>query len=177
MPKFIVYACPTGDLADQVQHFFEESRRVFGPNAAHNYMPHCTLVGFFEESVGSVPLYTQGLMRAYKRAVRSQPSPAIEVKGFAFRPDWQGLELVSPWIKQLMVDFVCTTASPTRKESLRLKDWLHLSLAYEFPPSQAKPLSQMATALINPEAAVNWELRYYQRDEGNWICHLVLPLG
>ncbi|MBD2258620.1 hypothetical protein [Pseudanabaena sp. FACHB-2040] len=177
MPKFIVYACPTGELASQVQRFFEESRRVFGPNAAHAYMPHCTLLSFFEETPNSVPLYTQSLTRAYKRALRSQPTPAIAVTGFAFRPDWHGLELASPWLRQLMVNFASTTHSPTRKGGLRLKDWLHLSLAYEFSPDQAKGLSQMATELIDPAAAVTWELRYYQRNQDDhWICHQVLPL-
>lgn len=178
MPNFIVYACPTGPLAEQVQHFFDQSRAVFGPNPAHQYPPHCTLVSFFEDTVSSVPLYTRALLRAYNRVLRSQPRPAIVVKGFSFRPDWHGLELEAPWLQRLMVDFACTVASPTRRGPLRLKSWLHLSLAYEFPPEQAKNLSRLALQLVDPAAPVGWELRYYQRGQNRqWTCHQVLPLS
>ncbi|HEY9736472.1 MAG TPA: hypothetical protein V6D06_09320, partial [Trichocoleus sp.] len=105
MPNFIVYACPTGALAEQIQNFFDQSLATLGPNAAHQYPPHCTLVGFFEDTLGSVPLYTRALTRAYNRAVRSRPHPAITVKGLSFRPDWHGLELEAPWLQRLMVDF------------------------------------------------------------------------
>lgn len=181
MPKFIVYACPTGDLAAQIQRFYDESLVRFGPNAAHACMLHCTLVGFFEDTVGSVPLYTRVLTRAYNRRLKTdqsgQTKAAVTVKGFAFRPDWHGLELESAWLKQLMVDFTCSAHSPTRKGALRLKDWLQVSLADEFEPEQAKPLANLATALIDPTASVNWELRYYQQSLNNrWICHQVWPI-
>lgn len=178
MPKFIVYACPTGELAEQIQRFFAESLESVGANAVHEFIPHCSLTGFFEDRLSSVPLYTQALTRCYNRALRSRPTPAITIQGFAFRPDWHGLELESPWLKKLIVDFACTVNSPTRKEALRIKDWLHLSLAYEFPTEQGKALSQLASQRIDPTAPVGWELRYYQRDDTHaWTCHQTWPLS
>lgn len=178
MSKFIVYACPVGELARQLETYFEKSRSMCGPNSAHNYMPHCTLTGFFEDVTASLPNYTQRLERSYKHFRRSQTSPVITIKGLSFRPDWHGLKLQSDWLKQVIVDFACTASSPTRTEPLRLKTWLHLSLAYDFPADQAATLEALARDLIDPLAAVTWDLCFYQRHpDGSWLCHQRLKLG
>ncbi len=177
MPKFIVYACPVGELASQLKIYFEISRLLCGPNSAHNYMPHCTLTGFFEEQVSAAPNYTQKLERSYKRLRRSQPHPPIEVKDLVFRPDWHGLELSSAWLKKVVVDFACTATSPTRNSPLRLKEWLHLSLAYDFQADQVETLQTLAIDLVDPHAPVQWELRFYQRNPDNsWVCHQKVKL-
>jgi hypothetical protein len=178
MPKFIVYACPVGELATQLDTYFEKSRLMCGPNTAHEYMPHCTLTGFFEDVSSAIPKYTQSLERSLKRFKRSQPHPPLAIQGLAFRPDWQGLELTSDWLRKLILDFVCTATSPTRKTPLRPKDWLHLSLAYGFMPDQADALQTLALKWVNPQSAVVWELRFYQRNpDGSWICHQALSLA
>lgn len=174
----IVYACPHGELAEQIETYFEKSRLTCGPNSAHQFMPHCTLTGFFEDTVSSVPKYTQKLERSLKRFRRSQPEPAIEVKELAFRPDWHGIELSSEWLQKLVLDFVCTATSPTRKSPLRPKDWLHLSLAYGFVSDQVEVLQSLAQDLVDPQSPVGWELCFYQRNPDNsWICHQRLKLN
>lgn len=178
MAKYIVYACPMGALAEQIQSFFEESQKQFGVNTAHQYMPHCSLTGFFEDRSSAAAVYTQTLDRAYRRACASQPSPALVVKDFNFCPDWHGLELESLWLRQLIVNFACTAISPTRKGVVRPKPWLHLSLAYDFAPSQANLLSSLAVEMIDPRASVDWQLRYYQRNSNShWICHRAWSLA
>ncbi|MEO0490577.1 MAG: hypothetical protein AAFZ49_13615 [Cyanobacteria bacterium J06659_2] len=178
MTQFIVYACPTGHLAEQLQAFLAESSVHYAKNAAHSYMPHCTLTGFFDDFNRAVPIYTRTLVRAYKRALRSRPNPALTIKDLSFKPDWHGLELDSPWLKQLVLDFACTASSPSRKNAIRPKSWLHLSLAYEFVADQAESLAQLAQSMVDPNAPADWELRFYQRDPGNrWICHQALPLS
>lgn len=177
MAKFIVYACPVGELAKQLETYFEKSRLMCGHNSAHDYMPHCTLTGFFDEQPGAAPAYTQRLERSYKRLRRSQPDPVITVKELSIRPDWHGIELESEWLKKVMVDFACTATSPTRSSPLRLKDWLHLSLAYNFQADQAETLEILAHDLIEPGAPVAWELRFYQRNpDKSWLCHQRLKL-
>ena len=177
MPKFIVYACPVGELANQLDTYFAKSRLMCGPNSAHSYMPHCTLTGFFEEQTVAVPAYVQKLERSYKRLQRSRPQPVVEIKGFSFRSDWHGLELESNWLKKVMVDFACTATSPTRTSPIRLKEWLHLSLAYDFPGDQSDTLAMLAQDLIDPTTPVCWELRFYQRNPDNrWVCHQNLKL-
>lgn len=44
--EFIVYVCPVGKLNNQVEKYFGTTRKKFGENGAHQYIPNCTLTGF-----------------------------------------------------------------------------------------------------------------------------------
>ena len=57
----IVYAHPTGELAAQLEQYFETSRDLFGANAAHKYPVHCSLTGFFHDEAASIPIYIDAL--------------------------------------------------------------------------------------------------------------------
>ena len=48
-------------------------------------------------------------------------------------PDWLGLTLQAEEVRQRTAHFARIADSATRPEAIRLKDNLHLSLAYEFP--------------------------------------------
>lgn len=178
MPKFVVYACPIGELADQLASYFSKSRLSCGSNTAHQYMPHCTLTGFFEDATSSVPQYTRALERSLKRYRRSQPDPPLTVIDLEFRPNWHGLRLSSEWLNELILDFVCTATSPARKSPLRPKSWLHLSLAYGFAADQADILQSLARETVFPQSPVEWELRFYQQHPNlTWTCHQRLELA
>jgi hypothetical protein len=174
--SFIVYACPTGELAKQLDRYFQQSLATCGANAAHRYMPHCTLTGFFQDEETAIPLYVEALDRTLCQA-QPCPSPVITIQQLTFRPDWHGLELQSVWLKNMIANFASLAESPTRQDTLRLKDWLHLSLAYEFQPEQSEALIQLAQEYINLGSPVQWELRFYQRHseqhhpDQRWICH------
>jgi hypothetical protein len=172
MPQLIVYACPVGELADQLAVYFEQSRAACGPNTAHQYMPHCTLTGFFEDTTSHIPAYADGLARSLQQHQRSHPHPPVVITSLTFREHWHGLELSSAWLQQLIRDFASAATSPTRSAPLRLKTWLHLSLAYGFDPIHHTALKELAQALIDPQASVEWELRLYERHaDGTWTCH------
>ncbi len=172
MQKFIVYACPVGELATQLELYFQTSEIECGKNAAHKYMPHCTLTGFFEDELTAIPIYTKALDNAVDNALSKPSKPVINILNMTFKPQWHGLELYSPILKQLILDFAKIANSPTRNQKLRLKDWLHLSLAYEFPPQQQDTLKAIAEKIINIQALVEWELRFYQRhSDWTWTCH------
>lgn len=172
--QFIIYACPVGELAEQLEVYFDQSLKICGPNAAHSYMPHCTLTGFFRDEENAIPLYQRAIAQALEQFI-PPPHPVINISGMTFQPDWHGLELQSDWLTQLISEVAQLATSPTRQEPLRLKNWLHLSLAYGFPPEQTKELIQLAETYVNPQANVEWELRFYQRhaDDSNhdWTCH------
>lgn len=168
---FIVYACPMGELADQLDRYFQQSLTRCGENAAHRYMPHCTLTGFFQDEEATIPLYVQALDRALMEALPC-PNPVITIQQLTFNQDWHGLELQSDWLKSMIASFANFAISPTRLDALRLKNWLHLSLAYEFPPEQSETLIQLAQNYIKIQSPVQWELRFYQRHpDYHWTCH------
>lgn len=172
MPNsFIIYACPTGELAEQLDRYFQQTLTACGANAAHHYMPHCTLTGFFQDEETAIPLYVQALDRALSQA-QSCLTPVMTIQQLTFCPDWHGLELQSEWLKKMMTTFATFATSSTRQDALRLKDWLHLSLAYEFQPEQSELLIRLAQECINLQASVLWELRFYQRhSDHRWTCH------
>ena len=177
MPRFIIYACPQGPLAEQVQDYLDQSRGQIGRNAAHAYQPHCTLTGFFEDDPRVVPGDLQRLEQLVQQSLPSCPHPPLQVRGLSLQPGWLGLNLDSPWLKQLVVAFATTAKGGRRQTPITPKSWLHLTLANDFPWAHQAPLTALARGLVNPGSAVSWELRYYQRDpEGGWHCHQAWPL-
>lgn len=169
--QFIVYACPTGALAADLEKYFVDSQALYGKNAAHQYMPHCTLTGFFADDLQSIPIYLQALDRAYLNAKNTNLPLDIEIIQLTFSENWHGLELQADGIKQLITKFTQLENSPTRQEAIRTKDWLHLSLAYEFEENYAEQLQNLAREIIDLTASVNWELRFYQKGaDWSWKC-------
>ncbi len=172
MAKFIAYACPQGTLAEQLQAYLDHSRERIGRNAAHAYMPHCTLTAFFEDEPRIIPGDLKLLGQLVQHGLPSCPQPAIRVMEMALQPGWIGLELDSPWARQLAGDFAFAANRSQRNTLVRPKYRLHLSLAYEYPRQQQAALAALARQRVDPGAAVSWQIRYYQREAGGvWLCH------
>jgi ubiquitin-associated SH3 domain-containing protein len=163
LSQFIVYACPIGNLAEQLDRYFQVSLETVGANSAHRYMPHCTLTGFFYEVELSVSRYVDALSQSLAIAQPHRPASPITIRTLSFKEDWHGLELDSDWLKALVADFSNRVESLTRPDPIRLKSWLHLSLAYGFEPSHASQLKALAIDSVDLDADVAWELRLYQR--------------
>ncbi|GAB4542877.1 MAG: hypothetical protein Tsb0014_36000 [Pleurocapsa sp.] len=169
--QFIVYACPVGELNEQLEAYLQKSLNLCGKNTAHNYMPHCTLTGFFSDRSNSVPIYLQALDQAYFEAKNNNLFLDIKIKQLTFNENWHGLEVQANGLKQLIANFAELEKSPSREEELRLKDWLHLSLAYDFNLEHEEQLKQLATENIDIKTNVNWELRFYQKNpDWTWKC-------
>jgi hypothetical protein len=173
----IVYACPTGPLAAQIEAFYAASLAQCGPNSAHAYPPHITLTGFFHDEPESIPRYVSALGAAHKRAINSS-SAEITITDLLLRPDFLAFTLVSPWLEALAADFAASVAEPlSRQDAIRLKNWLHLSLAYGYAEQQFLPLKALVEQYIDRAATVSWELRFYERQPGpSWVCHRSWPL-
>jgi ubiquitin-associated SH3 domain-containing protein len=170
--EYIVYACPLGRLARQLATYYVESRAVCGPNAAHQYMPHCSLTGFFHDELASIPAYTLALDAAVCQARPTRPDLVLQFSGLLLSETFHGLLIESPWLKGLATDFAASAPSATRRDDIRLKSWLHLSLAYEFPREQHHHLATLAHDLVEIDAPVSWELRFYERHlDLSWTCH------
>ena len=169
--RFIVYACPMGELNRQIELYLQKSQEFCGRNRSHFYMPHCTLTGFFADEHSAIPIYVQALERAYNQAKQENISLEICLKTLIFHPDWHGLEIEALGLQTLIDTFIKLADSPTRSQEIRPKEWLHLSFAYEFEKKQQKTLMRLAEE-IDPFAPVTWELRLYQRHaDWSWTCH------
>lgn len=176
--ELIVYACPTGPLAASLDVFFERSRVEIGPNTAHRYMPHCTLTGFFHDTPDSIPVYAKALEEAYLRAAPTRPNTVIRITAMVLSDMFKYLKLESEWLLALVADFAGNVYSPSRTDELRLKNWLHLSLAYDHTPEQEHSLNVLASKQIDPHADAGWELRLYERLPGDqWAMHANLVLA
>lgn len=170
--ELIVYACPRGELAAQVERFYAASRERFGPNSAHAYPPHITLTGFFHDDDAAVPLYSAALAAALAEALARRPEGAVLVAALATEELFHGLLIDSPWLEALAVGFHARAASPTLRDGVRPKTNLHLSLAYGFSPGQGPALGALARAMVDPAAPTSWVIRLYERTpDGGWVAH------
>lgn len=171
--KLIVYACPTGPLAEQVAAYYGESRARFGPNSAHAYPPHITLTGFFHDAAEAIPAYVAALEAAHARAMADQPPAPVVIRELHHHAEFHGLLIESPWLEALTAAFAAVADSPTRRDPIRLKSWLHLSLAYGFRTEDGPALGALAAQMVQITAPVGWELRLYERQgEEGWVCHI-----
>lgn len=165
--ELILYATPTGALADQLDDLFARLRRS-APTTAQTYPPHCTLTGFFRRPADAVPRILGELAGAHDD-IGAVPAEPVEVLALHRREDWVGLELRSPWLHQLTAAFVDRHVIGPGDDPLRPKDWLHLSAAYgDGDLAAAQPL----VADLDPALAAEWEVDLWQRDEdGTWTRH------
>ncbi|MEM6450891.1 MAG: hypothetical protein AAF703_11305 [Cyanobacteria bacterium P01_D01_bin.105] len=182
MAQLILYACPTGPLAEQIETYFKYARQQCGDNAAHAYMPHCTLTGFFEDEESALPTYIKAMEKVIAThqphiSKNQRSKPSVLIQSLSFRPDWHGLVLQADWLKHRVRNFAEQANSPTRTEAIRVKDWLHLSLAYGFRAEHATQLEKLAVETVNISAPVEWEARFYRRhDDNTWTCYSTILL-
>lgn len=173
--ELIIYACPVGVLGGQLDAYMARVSHEIGRNAAHGYMPHCTLTGFFHDDAAAIPHYRAALAQAL---VHAAPHGAddIRVDAMQLTETFHYLKLESAWLIALVQAVANLAQSPTRRDSLRLKDWLHVSLAYQFLPEQHEPLASLAREMVDPRAPVAWTLRLYERCAAGWVLHGDWPL-
>ena len=169
--QYIVYACPVGELNHQIKKYLIKSRELYGDNSAHKYMPHCTLTGFFKADINVIPIYIKALEQAYIEAKKERFPLAPSIKQLKLNQNWHGLELESEHLQKLISSFASCQEFQAYPEKLRLKTWLHLSLAYDFAPENAVQLTQLAIKTIDLKAEANWQLCFYQKDsDWSWKC-------
>lgn len=165
----ILYATPSGPLGAQIDRYLTDTRERFGANTAHQYPAHCTLTGFFHDVPRSIPEYLAALEQA-TADVGAPPTPMVTIERMRLEGGWYGLELQSPWLVDLAAAFARHAPNMARPDEVRLKTWLHLSLAYGFDDQRADDLAT-AASIIDPSSGVVWEVALWQRDGLVWTRH------
>ncbi|XP_053983392.1 ecdysteroid-phosphate phosphatase isoform X1 [Hylaeus volcanicus] len=158
--QYVLYACPTGTLAKHLTKFWSESKELTW-NGAHNYMPHITLVSFFNAPDES----TEELVNALENIVNQDVLPDhIELETYV-SPNFMGLfvkETNAEWLKNIAIRYVNKLTSLGISAEPQVKS-SHLTLVYQFPSNLYQQLRLMVEKLTLSSPA-NWELRLYSRD-------------
>ncbi len=165
--ELILYATPTGELAEAIDRYFAEVDASLGSTTAQAYPPHCTLTGFFRRSHAGAEAAIAAMGHRLD-AAGPLPDDAVEVVGLTATAQWVGLQLRSPWLLSLTADLAAEDRPEPGDEALRLKDWLHLSLAYGVDDLDAH--TALAKELVDPTRPVGWEVAVWERQaNGSWI--------
>ncbi|TVQ21356.1 MAG: hypothetical protein EA367_06065 [Leptolyngbya sp. DLM2.Bin15] len=137
----------------------------------------------FRDHVRTIPLYLQTLDRLHEQWVRSRSNlGGMTLTPWMLQEGCHGLELEAPWLRQMMVQFVCQAHSPSRQDMLQLKTWLPLSPFHrldgsDLDASQGFMLPSVVQDPIQPMVSDGWDLRFYERRSNHrWICHRSWPL-
>ena len=185
--ELILYATPTGQLADQCARYFRDARRL-GPTEAQTYPPHCSLTGFFRRRPGAIAAATAELVTTLAAhgigAEGRVEADEVHLDGVLTRGDWVGIGLRSARLERITADFAAVHRHDPAAgdDPIRLKSWLHLSLAYGEvlpagppPPTAGEPLPsvepyrRLAATLIDPTLRTDWEVSLWQRHaDGRW---------
>ena len=167
--ELIVYATPVGPLADAIDRYFETVETELTATTAQTYPPHCTLTGFFHRDDSGARIAVDEIGRALVDAGPVPPG-AVEVVSLRTSEEWIGLELGSPWLRDLAGALADGHHPDPGDDELRVKDWLHLSLASGI--DDLAPHARLAQATIDPSLGVGWELAVWERrTDGAWLRH------
>lgn len=162
--ELIIYATPTGELANACDAYFARACEL-GATTAQTYPPHVTLTGFFRRS---------SVRREQIREVVGDwidtsghpPADAVTVDRLGIHDDWIGLEVSSPWLIDWTAALAERLPALPDEDALRLKDWLHLSLAYGIDELDA--YRELALDLVEPTASAEWEVALWERSADGW---------
>ena len=167
--ELILYACPSGPLADDLDAYFSEVTSRFGPTTAQTYPVHCTLTGFFRrrgERADEVLAHLGEVLTD----LGPPPSGAVTIERLGVHDGWVGLELTSPWLLELIDAVVAADVPHDDEDALRPKDWLHVSLAYGV--DDLVPYVEFARETLDLTGPVGWEVRLWERNvNGAWTQH------
>ena len=165
--ELILYATPTGPLADQLDRLHRDLADTV-PSTAQRYPPHCTLTGFFHRDADEIDEVVAEVAGAVAD-VGAEPADPVRIVGLHRRADWVGLELESPWLQDVTARFVELHRRRATDDALRPKDWLHLSIAYGVDDLRQ---AGEAAADLDLTLPVDWEVGLWQRhDDGGWTRH------
>lgn len=167
LAEIILYATPTGRLAAVCDAYFAAACRL-GATTAQTYPPHCTLTGFFHRRRADLPRIADEVRAAVGEVV-PVPAPAVDLVALHTGDDWVGLELRSQLFLDIAARFAQTHRRDDDEDAVRLKDWMHLSLAYG-PVDDMRHYTRLATGLFDHmPPRCEWEIALWEhRRDRSW---------
>lgn len=169
--ELILYATPRGPLGDACSRYFDRVHGI-GPTTAQRYPPHCTLTGFFQRPPDRVPDVVADVDAAVATVLGGR-APSVEVTSPRCADQWVGIEVRSADLLAIAVAFAERHRVLPGEDAIRLKDWLHLSLAY--PVRRPRPYLALAAELADPALPCNWDVALWRRDPGDEWRRLTAP--
>ncbi|XP_066279372.1 ubiquitin-associated and SH3 domain-containing protein B-like [Branchiostoma lanceolatum] len=163
--EYVLFACPTGPLVTQLEEYSEKTLVHCGRNGSHNSFPHVTLCSFFSVSDATVPKVVHAVLTTAGR-VRGMEVPAKVSLDFYSSSSFVGLfvdDRSAAFLRNVSQEFASEVLKTTGIEVKAHKKQLHITLAYQFNPSQQKKLEELAKD-IDTSMPAQWDLRLYSRD-------------
>lgn len=165
MRELIVYATPTGELAESCSRYFAAATDL-GPTTAQTYPPHITMTGFFHRPWARVPAVAADVAGAI-----DGQTPAVAVLRLEVAADWVGLVIESHDLIAVARRFAAEHVRLPGDDPIRVKTWLHLSLAYGIDDVTAH--AALAATMVDPHADADWEIGLWERHaDGRWSIHV-----
>lgn len=167
--ELILYATPEGPLARACAAFFADLVERDRQTTAQTYPPHVTLTGFFRRRSVAV----DRVVAEARRVISASPRGEADVSNVTERPDWVGLEITSEWMLSVAAAFTDLHELEAGDDPLRLKTWLHLSLAYGDVPGgrELAEYADVARRTIDADLRASWSIGLWERADVGWIRH------
>ncbi|KAJ8266260.1 hypothetical protein GJAV_G00128400 [Gymnothorax javanicus] len=162
--EYVLYLRPSGPLAHQLSHFWQQSRLTCGKNKAHNIFPHITLCQFFMCADSKVEALCEALQCTVGQWRGRFPTPLpLELYTSS---NFIGLfvdEQVAEALKTFAADFSAEAAvkADVRVEPHRKQ--LHVTLAYHFQPDHLPALEKLAKG-VDVTMGCDWLAVLFSRD-------------
>ena len=163
----VVVATPVGPLAHAIDAYRQAVAVRCGRNAAHLDEAHCLLVRTYRDHPSATDAYRQVLSATVGDAAQ-WGHRSVMVTDLCTTPRWHGLEIESPALLALAVDFAARASTAARGCAVTRQDRLRLTLAAGFPDAHHESLTELAHRIVDPVLTAHWQVRLWQSNGGAW---------
>ena len=167
MAQFSVHLYATGDLADELAAYQAKASELCSTQVC---LPHCTLAENFEGSA-SVNDYVRHLDSAII-AASQQDGVIADVVEVRYCENQHLLEIASPWIEGIMVQF--QTGLLDLQTPISLRQPLTLTLAV--PKGAAHEALLPVSQSLDWSARAGWDLKLCQKQGDGWSIEAAWPI-
>lgn len=170
--EYTVYLRPRGKLATLLQQFSEKSKTI-KENTAHQYLPHCTLTGFFRIPQSIELKSLTSILRESVADVQNRLAEIISVTGIFSNDSFIGLSFNDEKILEELKPKIELFADKMKQHGAHVRvkpeptSHYHISLAYgmKFDQNTKQQLMNLVDA-VNVKSAfteAEWVIEIYCR--------------